>query len=283
MRSCEWIGMRFVILVKRCTLIFPLHRPKKSFWSMVNALVRTPIPGFAHIVLRGDEGLRYAGAQTFLDCEWLWQSLAGTLNLSPRVLQDSLRLQIAGKVIPSFDAHVPLDHDCPFFTATFIGGLVGGKGGFGTLLRGKGARASRTTNFESSRDLQGRRMRNAKAPERIKNWIQKKAHERAIIQAVGGHDKFLGKQMSAQDVLKLYKIEISRDVFNPFEDVEDVVDQGKEKLREEAAIAAVEAINMHNESPSLLDELRDNSLESITHRQANDEKMQAYLDVLDDF
>ncbi|KAI9275743.1 Sde2 N-terminal domain-containing protein [Phascolomyces articulosus] len=39
--------------------------------------------------------------------------------------------------------------------------LLGGKGGFGSMLRAQGGRmnAQKTTNFEACRDLQGRRIR----------------------------------------------------------------------------------------------------------------------------
>ncbi len=37
--------------------------------------------------------------------------------------------------------------------------LVGGKGGFGSMLRAIGAQIEKTTNHEACRDLSGRRMR----------------------------------------------------------------------------------------------------------------------------
>ena len=37
--------------------------------------------------------------------------------------------------------------------------LLGGKGGFGSMLRAIGARIEKTTNHEACRDLNGRRMR----------------------------------------------------------------------------------------------------------------------------
>lgn len=39
------------------------------------------------------------------------------------------------------------------------GRLVGGKGGFGSMLRAIGAQIEKTTNREACRDLSGRRMR----------------------------------------------------------------------------------------------------------------------------
>lgn len=37
--------------------------------------------------------------------------------------------------------------------------VLGGKGGFGSMLRAIGARIEKTTNHEACRDLSGRRMR----------------------------------------------------------------------------------------------------------------------------
>ena len=44
--------------------------------------------------------------------------------------------------------------------------LLGGKGGFGALLR-SGARASHTQNFDACRDLSGRRLRHVTADEKL--------------------------------------------------------------------------------------------------------------------
>lgn len=52
------------------------------------------------------------------------------------------------------------------------GGLKGGKGGFGAMLKAaaKGAGAKRTTNFGACRDLSGRRLRHVNNVERLKRW-----------------------------------------------------------------------------------------------------------------
>lgn len=53
--------------------------------------------------------------------------------------------------------------------------LVGGKGGFGSMLRAIGAQIEKTTNREACRDLSGRRLRDINEEQRLKNWISKKA------------------------------------------------------------------------------------------------------------
>lgn len=54
-----------------------------------------------------------------------------------------------------------LDLNEPIVFLELTGRLMGGKGGFGSMLRAQGGRmnAQKTTNFEACRDLQGRRIR----------------------------------------------------------------------------------------------------------------------------
>ncbi|CAD5112834.1 DgyrCDS2045 [Dimorphilus gyrociliatus] len=56
---------------------------------------------------------------------------------------------------------------------TIVGKLNGGKGGFGSLLRSIGAQIEKTTNKEACRDLSGRRMRDLKNEQSIKEWMSK--------------------------------------------------------------------------------------------------------------
>lgn len=60
--------------------------------------------------------------------------------------------------------------------------LRGGKGGFGSLLKTLGKKQKKkTTNYDSCRDLGGRRLRHSKAVERIKKWLtEKKAAEELV-------------------------------------------------------------------------------------------------------
>lgn len=57
--------------------------------------------------------------------------------------------------------------------------LVGGKGGFGALLRGLGRDGSKTVNQDACRDLQGRRLRYSNAEKKLQDW-QDQAHEREM-------------------------------------------------------------------------------------------------------
>lgn len=53
--------------------------------------------------------------------------------------------------------------------------VLGGKGGFGSMLRAIGAQIEKTTNREACRDLSGRRMRDVNNEKKLKDWIAKKA------------------------------------------------------------------------------------------------------------
>ncbi|KAK1276662.1 hypothetical protein QJS04_geneDACA011060 [Acorus gramineus] len=50
--------------------------------------------------------------------------------------------------------------------------LRGGKGGFGSLLRGAGTKAGqkKTSNFDACRDMSGRRIRHVNAEKRLEEW-----------------------------------------------------------------------------------------------------------------
>jgi len=61
----------------------------------------------------------------------------------------------------------------------FAAGLVGGKGGFGSLLRSL-AKNTKTTNFGSCRDLKGRRMRHVNQEEELKRWHEEKRERKNI-------------------------------------------------------------------------------------------------------
>lgn len=52
--------------------------------------------------------------------------------------------------------------------------ILGGKGGFGSMLRAIGAQIEKTTNREACRDLSGRRLRDINEEKRLKAWINNK-------------------------------------------------------------------------------------------------------------
>lgn len=60
-------------------------------------------------------------------------------------------------------------------TYHFVPRLVGGKGGFGSMLRAIGAQIEKTTSREACRDLSGRRMRDINNEKKLKEWLSKEA------------------------------------------------------------------------------------------------------------
>lgn len=51
--------------------------------------------------------------------------------------------------------------------------MLGGKGGFGSMLRAIGAQIEKTTNREACRDLSGRRLRDINEEKRVKDFLAK--------------------------------------------------------------------------------------------------------------
>jgi len=59
--------------------------------------------------------------------------------------------------------------------------VLGGKGGFGSMLRMIGAQIEKTTNKEACRDLSGRRLRDINEETRLKAYVNKKAEREQVI------------------------------------------------------------------------------------------------------
>jgi hypothetical protein len=64
------------------------------------------------------------------------------------------------------------DSSNQFPSATTLLRLRGGKGGFGSLLRGAASKAGqkKTSNFDACRDINGRRLRHVNAERRLEEW-----------------------------------------------------------------------------------------------------------------
>eukprot|EP00271_Cylindrocystis_brebissonii_P022236 TRINITY_DN8471_c0_g1_i1.p1 TRINITY_DN8471_c0_g1~~TRINITY_DN8471_c0_g1_i1.p1 ORF type:complete len:446 (-),score=117.67 TRINITY_DN8471_c0_g1_i1:906-2243(-) len=73
------------------------------------------------------------------------------------------------------------DDDGYFPTCSLLLRLVGGKGGFGSLLRGAATKAGqrKTSNFAACRDMSGRRLRHVNAEAQLKDW-RAEAREREL-------------------------------------------------------------------------------------------------------
>ena len=82
--------------------------------------------------------------------------------------------------IPIEDLYVlingkPTSDDCLLTntnTVRICSRLLGGKGGFGSMLRAIGAQIEKTTNREACRDLSGRRLRDINEEKRLRKWLE---------------------------------------------------------------------------------------------------------------
>ncbi|CAF1702908.1 replication stress response regulator SDE2-like [Brassica napus] len=82
----------------------------------------------------------------------------------------------------------------PDATVNLVLSLRGGKGGFGSLLRGAATKAGqkKTNNFDACRDMSGRRLRHVNAEKRLEEW--KEGEEERKLERLA--DEFLKKQAS---------------------------------------------------------------------------------------
>jgi hypothetical protein len=130
----------------------------------------------------------------------------------------------------------------PFISLRVVSCLRGGKGGFGTLLKGQSrqAGAKLTTDFGACRDLQGRRLRHVNDEIKLRKW-----REAQQIREQGGDDKEATAAMfdtpsglynwhlmvpSWADISKKSSRKIQRQ-FRSMQREEDKVEQAKKEKR----------------------------------------------------
>lgn len=113
-------------------------------------------------------------------------------------------------------------------------GLVGGKGGFGSMLRALGNQIQKTTNKEAMRDLSGRRMRDINEEKRIKNFVSKRADRE--------REK---KEAKEAKLKKLHKL------VTPGESKHEFSDKNYDEAREAATDRVQEAIEDVFNNPDL--------------------------------
>ncbi|GAB4861598.1 hypothetical protein Ancab_036791 [Ancistrocladus abbreviatus] len=96
--------------------------------------------------------------------------------------------------------------------------LLGGKGGFGSLLRGAATKAGqkKTNNFDACRDMSGRRLRHVNAEKKLEDWkaeeeerrLEKKAEE--YLKSVAKKAKKEGGSDGAEKYVEKYREESAR-------------------------------------------------------------------------
>lgn len=157
-----------------------------------------------------------------------------------------LRL-VTGTAVVSNET-VLIAEDGNFPSCSLLLRLPGGKGGFGSLLRGAATKAGqkKTSNFDACRDMSGRRLRHVNAEKKLKEW-KADAEERELEKTA---EEFLKKATKAKEEdngvfeeLEKFRAETS----HAMEAVEQAVASGlvearksnsssKRKVQEEAAM-----------------------------------------------
>lgn len=137
----------------------------------------------------------------------------------------------------------------PFLSVRVVSALRGGKGGFGTLLKGqsKQAGAKLTTDFGACRDLQGRRLRHVNDEIKLRKWreMQKDPDKKNEMQGMdtesGLHNWYL-MVPSWSDVTKKATRRIRRNMTRHHKEWKSAADQAKEEraAREEKYRQGVE-------------------------------------------
>uniref|UniRef100_A0A2M4ASA8 Putative agap001314-pa-like protein n=1 Tax=Anopheles triannulatus TaxID=58253 RepID=A0A2M4ASA8_9DIPT len=98
--------------------------------------------------------------------------------------------------------------------------LLGGKGGFGSMLRAIGAQIEKTTNREACRDLCGRRLRDINEEKRLKAYLEK-------------------QQNASEDERQKTQLKIDKLLAKPKHEFED---RQYENVREELIVTGDDAI-----------------------------------------
>jgi hypothetical protein len=98
-------------------------------------------------------------------------ALLDAVSALSRVPAASLRL-VTGRLDISPSSVLASFSDGQFPSASALLRLRGGKGGFGSLLRGAASKAGqkKTSNFDACRDINGRRLRHVNAERRLEEW-----------------------------------------------------------------------------------------------------------------
>jgi hypothetical protein len=98
-------------------------------------------------------------------------ALLDAVSSLSRVPAASLRL-VTGRLDVSPNSVLASHPDGQFPSASALLRLRGGKGGFGSLLRGAASKAGqkKTSNFDACRDINGRRLRHVNAERRLEEW-----------------------------------------------------------------------------------------------------------------
>jgi len=160
---------------------------------------------------------------------------------------------VTGTTLVSPHSHITFSEDGGLASCTLLLRLRGGKGGFGSLLRGAATKAGqkKTSNFDACRDMSGRRLRHVNAEKKLKEW-KADAEERELEKTA---EEFLKKDKKAKEEdsgvfleLERFRAETSRTmeevdlaVASGLVEAKKIDADGKRKTVEDAAVFAKRA------------------------------------------
>lgn len=123
-------------------------------------------------------------------------SVAALLCARTGIPSHCLRL-VTGTGVVHPDSCLTAEDGSFFPSCTLLLRLPGGKGGFGSLLRGAATKAGqkKTSNFDACRDMSGRRLRHVNAEKKLKEW-KADAEERELEKTA---EEFLKKATKAKE------------------------------------------------------------------------------------
>lgn len=147
--------------------------------------------------------------------------------------------------------------------------LQGGKGGFGSLLRGQAIAKRKITNFDSSRDLQGRRIRNVTLHKKMLEWVKKKKEEDERIQKEINEFKEQQKNtLRAQSDIKL-KQEFKDKIEKWENELGSSIKEGlkrKSTKTEDSEVKSKEVKKVKTESDATKPETENGNMDKITSK-----------------
>lgn len=123
-------------------------------------------------------------------------NVAAVVSLRTGIPVHCVRL-VTGTAVVREESLLRVLEDGSFPSCTLLLRLPGGKGGFGSLLRGAATKAGqkKTSNFDACRDMSGRRLRHVNAEKKLKEW-KADAEERELEKTA---EDFLKKATKAKE------------------------------------------------------------------------------------
>lgn len=141
-----------------------------------------------------------------------------------------LRLQrlVAGSREVFDETLISASPDGLFPSCSLLLRLRGGKGGFGSLLRGAATKAGqkKTNNFDACRDMSGRRLRHVNAEKKLEEW-KTEAEDRKLEKLA---EDFLKKK--AKEVKKNSTVAVEKYLEKYREDTEKCMEEVEESVRQ---------------------------------------------------